>query len=240
MTTSVSIWLAFGAGVLSFISPCTLPLFPSYLGYISGVSFHNLSSNPSLITRGVRWRAFSHALFFALGLSFLFIVLGWGATTFGHVLVQYRTTVRLVGGGIVMVMGLFMAGVIKSEWLLRERRVQLPASKPLGYLGSTLVGVAFAAGWTPCIGPILASVLAMTMTNPTVGSWYMVAYAVGFSVPFLVLAFTLASIRPLLKYTEIISKIGGWLLVVMGLLLVTNKMVLITIWIQQTTGFTGF
>lgn len=237
---SVSIWLAFGAGILSFVSPCTLPLFPSYLGYISGVSFHQLSTKPTLITKSVRFKAFSHAFFFAVGLSFLFIVLGWGATTFGHFLVQYRTTVRLVGGAIIIVMGLFMAGVIKSEWLMRERRMQMPAQKPLGYVGSTLVGVAFAAGWTPCIGPILASVLAMTISNPNVGSWYMVAYALGFTVPFLVLALTMASIRPLLKYTAIISKVGGWLLVFMGLLLVSNKMTLITIWIQQTTGFTGY
>ncbi|MCF8566159.1 cytochrome c biogenesis protein CcdA [Alicyclobacillus tolerans] len=238
--TAVPIWIAFGAGILSFVSPCTLPLFPSYIGYISGVSFHSMSANPNLVTRQVRVRAFSHALFFGIGLSFLFIVLGWGATAFGHFLVQYRTTVRLVGGALIIVMGLFMAGVLKSEWLMRERRFQLPASKPLGYLGSVLVGVAFAAGWTPCIGPILASVLALVIANPGVGSWYMVAYALGFVVPFLVLAWTLASIRPLLKYTERIAKIGGWLLVLMGLLLVSNKMVLITIWIQRTTGFTGF
>lgn len=237
---SVSIWIAFGAGILSFVSPCTLPLFPSYLGYISGISFHQLSNDPSLITKSVRWKAFTHALFFSVGLSFLFIVLGWGATTFGHFLVQYRTTVRLVGGAVIILMGLFMAGIIKSEWLMRERRMQLPAQKPLGYAGSVLVGVAFAAGWTPCIGPILASVLAMTISNPNVGSWYMVAYALGFTVPFLVLAFTMASIRPLLKYTAIISKIGGWLLVIMGLLLVSNKMTLITIWIQKTTGYTGY
>ena len=239
-TPSVSLWLAFGAGILSFVSPCTLPLFPSYLGYISGVSFHSMSANPSLVTRSVRWKAFAHALFFALGLSFLFIVLGWGATAFGHFLVQYRTTVRLIGGTVIILMGLFMAGVIKSQWLMRERRLQLPANKPLGYLGSVLVGVAFAAGWTPCIGPILASVLAMTISNPNVGSWYMVAYALGFIVPFLVLALTMASIRPLLKYTERIAMVGGWLLVIMGILLVTNKMTVITIWIQQTTGYTGF
>lgn len=238
--SSVSIWLAFGAGVLSFVSPCTLPLFPSYMGYISGISFQQLSSHPDQISRAIRWRAFTHALFFCIGLSFLFIALGWGATAFGHILLEYKNAVRQVGGVLIIVMGLFLAGVVKSGALMRERRIHLPGGRQVGYLGSVLVGIAFAAGWTPCIGPILASVLALTVSNPTVGSWYMVAYALGFSIPFLALAVTLVSIRGVLRYTEVLSKVGGWLLVIMGVLLVTDKMTVITIWIQKTTGFSGF
>jgi len=239
-SSTLSLWLAFGAGILSFISPCTLPLFPSYLGYISGVSFQKLSSREIVLSSQVRLRAFLHAVFFCIGLSFLFIALGWGATAFGHLLIEYKNPVRLVGGVVITVMGLFMAGVLKLDWLMQERRYHLPASKPLGYIGSLLVGIAFAAGWTPCIGPILGSVLMMTVAHPGAGAWYMAAYAVGFSLPFLVLAVTLASVKPLLKYTDVISKVGGWLLVIMGLLLVTDKMVVITAWIQRTTGFSGF
>jgi cytochrome c-type biogenesis protein len=240
MVHNVSLGLAFGAGLLSFASPCTLPLFPSYLGYISGISFQNLMNGPAGISASNRWRAFSHAFFFSLGLSFLFVLLGFGATAIGHWLEDYKVTIRLLGGALVLVMGLFMAGVVRSEWLLRERRLPMPAQKPLGYLGSFLVGVAFAAGWTPCIGPILASVLMMIASNPGSGAWYMAAYATGFALPFMVLALTLTSIRPLLKYTGIIEKVGGWLLVVMGLLLITDKMTAITIWIQRITGFSGF
>jgi cytochrome c-type biogenesis protein len=238
MAAHVSLWLAFGAGVLSFVSPCTLPLFPSYLGYISGVSLAAPGTDSA--RTNARRRALVHAFWFCVGLSFLFITLGFGATALGGVLREYRTEVRLVGGAVVVVMGLFMAGVLKSGWLMRERRIHMGSSKPLGYLGSVLVGVAFAAGWTPCIGPILAAVLTMVVAHPEAGKWYMVAYALGFSIPFLVLAVTLSSLRPVLRYTEVISKVGGWLLVIMGVLLFTNKMTVITIWIQQVTGFSGF
>lgn len=239
MQPSISLWLAFGAGVLSFVSPCTLPLFPSYIGYISGVS---LGRGKQLVDQGSRkrWTALAHAAWFCLGLSTMFIVLGFGATAVGGWLRAYRPEVRLVGGILVIVMGLFMTGVVKNDWLMRERRFTLPRLKPAGYIGSFFVGVAFAAGWTPCIGPILAAVLTMVIAHPDVGRWYMVAYAIGFSIPFLVLAVTLSSMRSLLRYTEQIGKVGGWLLVIMGLLLLTNKMTTITIWIQQVTGISGF
>ncbi|QQE78051.1 cytochrome c biogenesis CcdA family protein [Alicyclobacillus sp. SO9] len=237
MTAGLSVWVAFGAGVLSFVSPCTLPLFPSYLGYISGISFQDIKSGN--VTRPVRVRALTHAFAFVIGLSMLFVLLGWGATEVGSLLRQYQSSIRIVGGVLVVIMGLFMAGIIKSSWLMKERRIRFPVNKPLGYLGSVGVGVIFAAGWTPCIGPILGSVLALVMANPSIGTWYMVAYALGFSVPFLVFAVTLVSIRPLLKYTEVVSRVGGWLLVVMGLLLVTNEIKWLTIWIQQVTGFTS-
>lgn len=237
MSATVSIWIAFGAGILSFISPCTLPLFPSYIGYITGVSFQTLVQGKS---RRVRWLAFRHALFFCLGLSILFVLLGYGATAFGRFLHEYKDSVRVVGGVFIIVMGLFMAGVLRGDWFMQERRLQFPRAMKLGYLGSFLVGVIFAAGWTPCIGPILSSVLILVMSKPSVGAWYMVAYAIGFSLPFLILAVTLTSLRPLLKYTEMLAKVGGWLLILMGVLLVTNQMTLITSWISQRTGFYGF
>lgn len=238
MNASLSLWVAFGAGILSFVSPCTLPLFPSYLGYITGISFQDAKEGK--VNQSIRFRALTHAFAFVVGLSALFIILGWGATQLGSLLRQYQGSIRVIGGILVIVMGLFMTGLIKNAWLMRERRFRFPVNKPLGYLGSVLVGIIFAAGWTPCIGPILGSVLALVVSNPTVGTWYMVVYALGFSVPFLVFAVTLASIRPLLRYTEMISKIGGWLLVIMGILLVTNEIKWITIWIGNVTGFTGF
>ncbi|WDL95563.1 cytochrome c biogenesis CcdA family protein [Alicyclobacillus sp. ALC3] len=244
---SVSVWLAFAAGLLSFVSPCTLPMFPSYLGYITGVSFQQLSGTgqaavvgaPVGPPPGARSKAFLHALFFSIGLSVLFVALGLVSTTIGRFFVEYKSTVRLVAGVVIVVMGLFMAGAIRSSWLLRERRFRLPQAKPLGYFGSVLVGIGFAAGWTPCVGPILSTVLMMTAANPSVGTWYMVVYALGFSVPFLVFAVTLTSLRPILRYTERIAKAGGWLMVVMGILLVSDKLTWITVWIERSTGFTG-
>lgn len=232
---TISLWLAFAAGLLSFISPCTLPLFPSYLGYISGVSF----GRQQTATRGVRLRALLHSFCFCLGLSVLFVLLGWGASSLGVWLREYEAAIRVVGGALIILMGLFMAGVWSRDWLLRERRIQLPIKRPLGYLGSFLVGVVFAAGWTPCIGPILGSVLTLVVTHPRIGTWYMVTYAIGFAVPFLVFAATLTSLRPLYRYTATIARIGGWLLVIMGLLLVTNETKWITIWLQQATGWSG-
>lgn len=242
---SVSVWLAFAAGLLSFVSPCTLPMFPSYLGYITGVSFQQLSGQTLAVDGvagpppGARAKAFLHALFFCIGLSVLFVVLGLVSTTVGRFFLEYKSTVRLVAGVVIVIMGLFMAGVIKSAWLLRERRIRLPRSKPLGYFGSLLVGIGFAAGWTPCVGPILSTVLMMTAANPSVGTWYMVVYALGFSVPFLVFAVTLTSLRSILRYTDRIAQAGGWLMVVMGLLLVSDRLTWITVWIEQSTGFTG-
>jgi cytochrome c-type biogenesis protein len=237
--SSVSIGFAFLAGILSFVSPCTLPLFPSYLGYITGVSFHQGHSKDGLPI-ALRRKAFFHALCFCLGLSFLFILLGYGATAFGQVLHEYKTDIRWVGGLLIVLMGLFMSGLLQWNWLLRERRVQLPQIHAVSYLGSVLVGIAFAAGWTPCIGPILATVLTMVVNNPDVGTWYMVTYALGFTLPFLILAVTLSSIRPFLRYTERLSRIGGWLLILMGVLLLSNKMSVITAYIQQTTHYRGF
>jgi cytochrome c-type biogenesis protein len=239
MTPTVSVWLAFAAGLLSFLSPCTLPLFPSYLGYITGVSFHDLQQGADKLAAAARVRVFLHAVCFCIGLSALFVLLGLVSTAVGQLFLEYKTAVRLCGGVLVMGMGLVLAGVIRSDWLLRERRLHIPAVQPLGYLGSALIGVGFAAGWTPCVGPILSTVLILTATHPSVGVWYMVTYAIGFAVPFLLFALTLTSLRPFLRYTPVISRIGGWLMVVMGFLLVSGKLTFLTMWIQQTTGFTG-
>ncbi len=235
---TISLWIVLIAGIVSFLSPCTLPLFPSYLGYVAGVSFGSLAGQNQL-TAPPRKRAFFHAICFCIGLSMIFVALGLGFTALGHTVHEYKTWVRILGGCILIVMGLFMADRVKSRRLWATVGWQLPPNDRASYFGSFLVGVVFAAGWTPCIGPILSSVLALVMVHPDVGYRYMVVYTIGFSIPFVILSVLAVSVRPLLRYTERVRRIGGWVLVAAGMLLMTGKMTILAAWFQQITGFTG-
>lgn len=228
-----TIWIAFLAGLLSFVSPCVLPLYPTYISYISGVSFSR--GNATVVTKEVRRKALSHAVFFVLGFSVIFVALGTSASLLGILFSEYRNVISMVGGAIVIVMGLILMKIIKWDFFMREAKWNL-RTKPAGYLGAFIVGVSFAAGWTPCIGPILAAVIALAATSESSGMFLMFFYALGFALPFLILAYTLGSSRWLLKYSERISQVGGGILVVMGILLVTGKMTNITTWLNQIFG----
>lgn len=222
VSASPGVWAAFAAGLLSFFAPCSLPLYPSYISYISGVSF---AGGDGPAPADARMRALTHSLFFIGGFSAIFIMLGYGASLLGQMLLEYRGTIRVVGGVFVSAMGLYLMGWLKigplSRMLSGERRIRVRARRA-SYLGAVLVGVGFAAGWTPCIGPILASVLAFAATQPGLGAPLMAAYSAGFAVPFLVLALTLGSIRFFVRYSERVSRIGGAAMVVMGILLATG------------------
>ena len=236
MGSHPTLWLAFAAGFLSFISPCVLPLYPSYISYISGVTFARGESQ----TLGHRMKALAHTFFFVLGFAIIFFALGMSATLLGQVFIDYRDVIRVVGGIIVIVMGLTLTGLVKLKWLMMERKWEYRGKKA-GYITSVLIGISFAAGWTPCIGPILASVLVLTATQSTFGIALILAYIVGFAIPFFILAFTMSSVRKLARYGAILSKVGGYLMIFMGFLLATNMMSKITIWlIQIYGGFTGF
>lgn len=238
MEASPTIYVAFLAGLLSFLSPCCLPLYPSYISYITGISFDEMKEEGN--RREVRSRALKHSLFFVLGFSIIFVALGMSASWLGSLFVNYKDLVRQVGGLLVILMGLFLAGVIKPKFLYKQTKLNFK-TKSAGYLGSTLVGVSFAAGWTPCVGPILASVLVMAAANPISGLPLMLSYTLGFALPFLILAYTLGSVRWIMKYSELISRVGGWLFVAMGVLLVTNWISKLTVWlITLFGGFVGF
>jgi cytochrome c-type biogenesis protein len=188
----------------------------------------------------VRRRSLMHSLFFCLGFSIIFVALGFASGSLGSLFLDYSTLIRRVGGILIIVMGLFLSGLLKIDFLYKQAKFQLK-SKPVGYLGAVVVGISFAAGWSPCIGPILSSVLLIAATNPVSGSALMLFYSIGFALPFLVLAYTLGSVRWLLRYSEIISRIGGIGLIIMGILLFTNAMTSITTWlIRIFGGFTGF
>lgn len=231
-----TLWLAFGAGLLSFISPCCVPLYPSYISYISGVAFASKAEQ----SLGNRFKALSHTAFFVLGFSIIFFALGLSATVIGRIFIQYRELIRVIGGLVIILMGLLLSEVIKPKWLMAEKRWDYRKSRS-GYLTSVLVGVSFAAGWTPCVGPILASVLVLSAAQSAMGIALILMYIAGFASPFFVLAFTVASVSKLARYGAILSKVSGYVLIIMGVLLATNLLSRITVWlIRLYGGFTGF
>lgn len=236
LSTHPTLWLAFIAGVISFLSPCCLPLYPSYISYISGVTF-NKSGEQSV---NHRLRAATHTLFFIIGFSIIIFALGLSATLIGQLFVDFRSVIRIVGGVIVITMGLALSGLLTPKWLLMEKKWEFKSERT-SYLGSVLVGISFAAGWSPCIGPILAAVLVMSTTQSALGVSLILAYIVGFAIPFFILGLTLGSVRKLAKYGAVLSKIGGYIMILLGILLLTNSMSRITVWlIKLYGGFTGF
>lgn len=224
--------IAFAAGVASFISPCCLPLYPSYLSYITGLSVQELKSGSN--SKEVRLRTLSHTLAFILGFSAVFYTLGFGAGLFGEFFNGQRDLIRQLSAILIIVMGLFLLGLFQPQFLLRERKLNLKW-KPAGYLGSFIFGIGFSAGWSPCIGPILTAIIALSASDP--GTWFtmITAYSIGFALPFFGLAFFLSGARKILKYSNLLMKLGGGLMVFMGILLFTDQMFRITIWLQDMT-----
>lgn len=225
----INMWLAFSAGVLSFISPCTLPLYPAYLSYITGISVSDLQQKQGSKDR---LKVIIHTVCFLLGISTIYIALGLSASFVGKFFISYKQLIQQISGLLIIVMGLFLVGFFKLEWLMREKRFQF-SQKPVGYLGSVLIGMGFAAGWTPCIGPILTIILSLIAINPSQGMTYMITYILGFSVPFLLLSFFISSTRWILRYSSMIMKIGGLVMVIMGVLLYTDQIDKIAIYLLR-------
>ncbi|MCP3773290.1 cytochrome c biogenesis protein CcdA [Paenibacillus sp. MZ04-78.2] len=228
----LNIWIALWAGFASFISPCSLPLYPSYLSYITGVSVGKLKDEQS--NKEIRFKLITHTLFFILGFSIIFYTLGLGANVIANAFIDYRDLLRQISAIMIFVMGLFLLGIFQPQWLMRERKLQLK-SKPAGYLGSLLIGIGFAAGWSPCIGPILSAMLMLAATEPN--SWLPLvsAYSLGFAIPFFVLAFFIGSTKWILKYSAAMMKVGGAVMLAVAVLLYTDQMTRITIWLQGIT-----
>ena len=221
----VSVLIAFSAGLLSFVSPCVLPLVPSYITYITGVSFKDLSEGGS---KGkMRWLTISHSLLFIMGFSLIFVLMGASASYLGQVLVQYQSWIMKVGGVLIIILGIHFTGWITIPFLQMERRFELK-QKPLGYLGSFLVGVVFAAGWTPCVGPILSTILlyASTAKSFTTGIVLLAAYSMGLGLPFfaasLALNTFLSAFDKIKRYLRVITVASGVFLIVIGILLLTD------------------
>jgi cytochrome c-type biogenesis protein len=224
-TSSISLGLAFLAGLVSFLSPCVLPIVPSYVSFITGMTLDELQADD----RGeARRQAAIHAGLFILGFSALFIALGASATALGTVLRRSLPLLQQVGGIIIAAFGLYMLGWLKVPALLRDRRIQL-AAKPAGKAGTVVAGVAFGAGWTPCVGPVLASILMFASFEATMtrGMVLLAVYSLGLGIPFFISAvglhWFLAGSRPLRRWLGLIERVTGAFLVLLGVLMFTGR-----------------
>jgi cytochrome c-type biogenesis protein len=225
LTPNVSFPLAFVAGLLSFISPCVLPLVPVYLGYLSGSSLA-----PDVPPK--RWRVFSHALFFVLGFVLVFVLIfGLPTTMLGAVLQQYGDWIAKVGGAVLILFGLHTIGLVKIPFLDVERRWELGGKAEPGYARSLLVGVTFAAGWTPCIGPLLGTVITLSFSQPSRAVGLLTTYALGLAVPFLLTAALLSQavtwLKRLNRYMRAIQATSAVLMIGVGVLLISGASTLL-------------
>ncbi|HCG4535976.1 cytochrome c biogenesis protein CcdA (plasmid) [Ureibacillus chungkukjangi] len=236
MLEDLNLFLAFGAGVLSFISPCSLPLYPAFLSYVTGISLNDLKEDKGVFNR----KALLHTLLFLLGFSIIFMALGFSTSFIGNLFIQYQDLLRQIGAIIIVFFGLVTIGVLKFDFLLAEKRVQFK-KRPKGYIGSMLIGMGFAAGWTPCTGPILAGVIALGMSDPSRGMLYMSFYVLGFAVPFLIMSLFIGKMKFLQKRGNLFMKIGGVVMILMGIMLYFDMMTaLIAFLTPFFGGFTGF
>jgi cytochrome c-type biogenesis protein len=217
-------------GLLSFFSPCVLPLIPSYFCFITGLSLEELSGSPKpAVRRRVMWST----LAFVLGFSLIFITLGASASFLGNLLFQHKGWIRAIGGALIIVFGLHLTGIVRIPFFEYEKRLHLN-KKPLHFLGAFFIGMAFGAGWTPCIGPILGSLLIMAQDKQTVGQGVrlLFVYSAGLALPFMILAalinYLLAFTRKAAKVVRYANPVAGVLLIATGILLITNKLTWLT------------
>jgi cytochrome c-type biogenesis protein len=229
---TLGVAVAFAAGLLSFLSPCVLPLVPSYIGFLTGMTLPEMT--------GRRRVALLHALLFVAGFSLIFVLLGASATALGRALNVYQIWLQRVGGVLIIVFGLLCLGLFKLDILTLERRVHLER-KPVGFLGSALVGMAFAAGWTPCIGPVLGGILGLAATSSDLsrGMLLLGVYSAGLAVPFLIAAVAIESFlgwfQRFRRFLPWVMRVSGVLLVLVGILLVTGEFTRLAGWLQGLT-----
>lgn len=234
--SEVSLFIAFSAGFLSFISPCVLPLVPSYLSYITGLSLEELTRSERLDRS--RRIAVTNSLTFIAGFSTVFIFFGASATMVGQFFLTHQSLIRQVGGVIIIFFGLYIMGALKVGFLAKDIRIHLQ-EKPTGHFGSFAVGIAFGAGWTPCVGPILGSILLFASTSGSVqtGIVLLAAYSLGLGLPLFLASLGLHTFLGYFKRASrhlwIVSGLSGAFLVVVGLMIFTNSFTLFTAKLSQ-------
>lgn len=240
MQTDISIFLAFGAGALTFISPCVFPLYPAFLSYITGVSVSDIQDGK---LKGQR-KAIFHTIFFLLGFSIIYLVLGLGASGSASYIetwyLQYGDIIRQIGAVLIVFFGFVTMGFLQPKFLMKDHKLNI-RNKPAGYFGTVIIGLAFAVGWTPCMGPILAATLGLIGANPSQGIWYMSSYILGFSIPFFLMAFFITKLNWLKKFTGTFMKVGGSVMVLMGVILFFDKLSIFNALLAPIFGdFQGF
>ncbi len=234
----ISVSGAFIAGLLSFLSPCILPIVPFYLSYLAGVGMNQISEN-SDISPAVRRRAFLAALCFAAGVITIFMALGATASLFGQVVREWFDVLRWVAAAIIIAMGLHFLGVIRIGILYRQMRADAGDTSNLSYVGAYVIGLAFAFGWTPCVGPVLAAILFMAGGSGTAGqgAFLLFAYGLGMTLPFVIAALFIGPfmrwMKKFRKHLGTIEKIMGVLLIVFGVLIGTNSINYIAQWMLE-------
>jgi cytochrome c-type biogenesis protein len=240
MTSELPFLTAFFAGAISFVSPCVLPLVPPYLCYMAGASLDTLSGKAELdagVVRDAQRRAIIHSLLFVTGFSLVFIALGAGASTIGQLMRAHLDTLAQIAGVVIIIMGLHFLGLFKIGFLYREARFNTART---GLAGSFLMGIAFAFGWTPCIGPVLGVILALASSSQSVGEGaaMLAVYSAGLGIPFILAAFFVGPFIGFLnrfkKHLGTMEKITGGLLVITGILFLTGGMQTAAFWLLET------
>jgi cytochrome c-type biogenesis protein len=223
---SISISAAFVAGLLSFFSPCILPLIPAYFTFITGYSLNELTEgDPSQL----RAKVVGSTVMFVLGFSLVFILFGASASMLGGLVNRYQDVLRIIGGAVIIVLGLHISGVFRIRFLDVEKRMHL-SQKPVHALGTLVVGMAFGAGWSPCVGPLLGSILALAASQGTVGQGMLLLaiYSLGLAIPFLVLSLfahlVLAFVKRGTKVIRYVNITAGILMVIVGVLLIADQL----------------
>ena len=236
----VSIAAALLAGMLSFLSPCVLPLVPPYLVYLAGTSLEHFAAEPKPLAKRQTMVA---ALFFVLGFSTVFVALGAGASAIGGLLRAYSYGLSMVAGVAIIIMGLHFLGITPIAWLMQEKRLEF--ARPVGLWGAYVMGLAFAFGWTPCIGPILAAILAVAASEATVtkGAGMLAIYSLGLGIPFLVAAFAVETFAGFMvrfrKYLAKVEKAMGGHLVLTGIAFLTGFVTQASFWLLETFAVLG-
>lgn len=237
----VSIGAALLAGLLSFVSPCVLPIVPPYIAYLAGISFSDLGDED--LAPGTARRIILSSLFFVLGFTTVFVALGATASVIGQTVAQYFDTLAIVAGVIIVVMGLHFVGLFRIGLLYREARIDVQNDK-VGYAGAYVMGLAFAFGWTPCVGPVLAAILFVAGAEGTAlrGAMLLAVYSLGIGIPFMLAAVFagrfLGFASRFKRHMRKIEITMGLLLIVTGILFITGSMSYIAQWLLDT--FPGF
>lgn len=237
MAGQIGIAAAFGAGLLSFLSPCVLPLIPGYLSFMTGMSTAQLSEKNRRLSS-----VMVPAVLFVAGFSFVFVALGASASLIGQFLVRFRDSLEVVGGLVVIAFGVLMLGIIKAPWLYGEARVDLERSRRFGAIAAFVMGMAFAAGWTPCVGPILGSILTLAAGSGSAGrgALLLFSYSLGLGLPFIAVALLFGRAAGPLKWLSahslVLNRVAGVLLIVLGAMIATGRLAVVATWLTKVSS----